>query len=455
MELKTLRLRAYKLFEDLQIDFNPKMNVIVGANGAGKTSILEAIIKNIYSFTGQIINDITPHAGRYLYTEDEINHKSLGTFVKLDLYDDQDPLPIYVGLGNLLESEETIISDQEQRKKNFRNKYNGNSTAIGKDVPVIKMYPATRINNEFASRSDRVYPAPQLESWANILDNSFSSSAFFKWFFDMENSELREQRDKGTFNTKNPKLDSVRKAITKAFKFLNGKEYQVSSFQEKRAGTNTFVNSIAITDVATGYKESLSQKSAGEKAVITLLSDIVYNLVISKSTLPEDIFQSKALILIDEIDAHLHPTWQRKIIPLLSDLFPNIQFVVTTHSPQVISSVSSDDIFVLNDGKIYDVKHRIKGLDTNSILRIVFDSTDRPVEYLQLVKKIDEAIENNKSVEEVEALINQVKVLDEEDNGDGTNPLISDLNIQLESYKYELAYEANQLVTTSSITSSI
>lgn len=95
---------------------------------------------------------------------------------------------------------------------------------------------------------------------------------------------------------------------------------------------------------------SLGQLSDGEQRLFTLFVDIARNLSLQDES-DRSIGGGKAIVLIDEIDVHLHPKWQRQIVPLLEDLFPNCQFIATTHSPFVIQSVRSDSNLVLLDGQ--------------------------------------------------------------------------------------------------------
>ncbi len=444
MNIISLKLKNYKGFKTLNIDFDPKLNVIVGINGAGKTSILEAIIKNIYSFTGIIVQD-PQFNSKYQYSDNEINHQATNSIIDLEMIFNNEPLKILNKIGELLppeidtfnEFDDIIISKVKAFRKSIASRQY--------DIPVIKYYPSDRNSGEsgnIINASNRVFLSAQLETWSNIYHNSFAQDALMQWFFEMENKELRSQKENRDFDSNNPILEPIRTAISKAFNLLNGKDYLVSSDQIQRAGNNTFYNTIVLKESSTGVKEYFHQKSDGEKSIITLVADITYNLIISKYKAQNDVFASGGLVIIDEIDAHLHPTWQRKVVPMLTSMFPNIQFIITTHSPQVVSSVSSENLFVLSNGTIHKVHHRTKGIDTNTILKLVLDSGERPEEYITLIEKLDAAMENHEPLSAIEALISEIENLGSEDYG-GNNPLIDDLKLQLESYKFELAYEAN------------
>lgn len=127
-----------------------------------------------------------------------------------------------------------------------------------------------------------------------------------------------------------------------------------------------------------GKKLSLKHLSDGEKTTLSLFADIAQKLI-SKNRESENPFMSKAIVLIDEVELHLHPKLQRKIMPKLSEIFPNIQFIVTTHSPQVLGEIGNNfKIFSLEDNEdgaeLFEIE-RLDFFDINYILEN-FMSTD-------------------------------------------------------------------------------
>ncbi|MBK9648319.1 MAG: AAA family ATPase [Deltaproteobacteria bacterium] len=99
--------------------------------------------------------------------------------------------------------------------------------------------------------------------------------------------------------------------------------------------------------------------------------------------------EASGVVLIDELDLHLHPDWQRSVLGRLLDIFQNIQLVVTTHSPQVVSSAKPEWLRVLHaDGTVERVDYS-EGRDTNALLRSVFGVADRPVEVIERIQEIN------------------------------------------------------------------
>ena len=120
------------------------------------------------------------------------------------------------------------------------------------------------------------------------------------------------------------------------------------------------------------------QLSDGYKIVLVLVLNLVSRILEANGALPDatprSLLASDGIVLIDEIDLHLHPSWQQRIIGDLTRTFPNIQFIVTTHSPQVISSVKGESVFLVNDGEMQPLGtgRQTCGLDANQLLTDVF-----------------------------------------------------------------------------------
>jgi len=446
MILTKLELTNFKGFQHATIEFDPKLNVIVGKNGAGKSSILEAIVKCFYSLTSRYIS--SGHTQNlYQVSEYDINHKSNCTKVKLDLYDkDQifngEIISLLTTAGYLSQDDEILLTENSNLKnqyiQNLKNKIEKGAISI----PVIKLYPASRTNTSSIQSNNSVLQISQLEPWLHMIHNSISQNSFFNWIYEIENKELRKQKDDPLYV--DPLLEPIRKAILSAFEILNGATYKLISESYQRVGTNTFIPTIALKNIQTGIKEILQQKSEGEKALIILIADIVYTLAISAVSENINILERTAIIMIDEVDTHLHPNWQRKVLGVLRKIFPNIQLIVTTHSPQVISSVHSENIISLDNYSVNKIGQKTYGFDTNNVLNNIFDEDERPTQITSIYKKFNAALSNNESIETLTSFVDELKEIDKEDSGNGKNPIIEEMLYQIEAYKFDLKNESDK-----------
>lgn len=444
MRVKNIKITNYKGILNSEIEFNENLNVFIGSNGAGKTTLLEAIAIGLSKLIKLFENTPPP---TYLKAN-KVNYFEKYAEVILTINDrGNKDIVLSDSVGISSSKNKRDISD-EPKLNEFAERILEDLLKFKKPLPILKFYSSNRGNNSYFDYSeDRIYRTRQFESWVNFFHDDISYSKFFKWFLEQETYELRMQRDAQNFNIQNPKIQYVRRTIAKAFEILEGKEYIVRSDTIKRAGNNNLIPVLSLQDVETDVKEIIDNKSDGEKAIISLIADIAYNLSIANqpdfSKQNFDFTEAPGIVLIDEIEAHLHPNWQRKIIPLLTKIFPYIQFFITTHSPQVAASVSSESIFVCEDFQFSKINIKSKGLDTNSLLKFIFNSTERPKEYIDLLEKFDDLIEKHASISKIKTVIEKIADLEKRDNGTDVSQLLSELELRLEAYKFDLEHEIN------------
>lgn len=143
---------------------------------------------------------------------------------------------------------------------------------------------------------------------------------------------------------------------------------------------------------------SLDQLSDGEKGFITLVGDIARRLTIANPNMKNPLL-GKGIVLIDEIDLHLHPNWQRRIVPQLIKIFPKCQFFISTHSPQVIGHVRPENVFLLmqsEEGIFCDKPQETYGMSLDRIVELVMDDEARPQSIVDKLERLFECIERGK-----------------------------------------------------------
>ncbi len=449
MQVKEIKIENYKGIVDADVTFDERMNVFVGSNGAGKTTLLEAIGICTKVFVNNFRTSLSSKASFLSY--EDINYENNFATIYGEIVDSQfsnAPLHIYETIGAV---DETTIEKAKTFKRTFvqgTQKFsNFASKGIDVSLPIVRYYPANRqiiIKNNNRSKSLKIFRLPQLEVWENLLHNNNSYAEFSHWFIEKENQELRMQRDAENFNVKNNDLEGIRKAVGRAFELLNGKKYELKSSEIKRKGSHSTKPTLVFKNKANGKIELIEDKSDGEKTIIALIADIAYFLTLANSgTGRKHFLKGKGVVLIDEIEAHLHPKWQREIIPLLTKLFPNIQFFITTHSPQVVASVNSDKVFMCEDFKFNKINTKSKGTDTNTLLETVFGADARPKKYADLSDKFDDLIDESADIADLQMIIDEVIKMEQEDPATDINPLSEELQFRLSAYQFEIEHEAN------------
>lgn len=138
--------------------------------------------------------------------------------------------------------------------------------------------------------------------------------------------------------------------------------------------------------------------SDGERGTLALVLDLTRRLAQANPELTDPTFEAEAVVLIDEIELHLHPKWQRQIVHNLKSAFPRCQFIATTHSPQVIGEVEHDCIQIISDGQVNPSPHSF-GVDSSRVLEEIMDTDRRTNEIQEMLSKISRTIGDKQYVD--------------------------------------------------------
>lgn len=203
---------------------------------------------------------------------------------------------------------------------------------------------------------------------------------FIEWFKgreDVENARRVASRD---LDLQDPQLRAVREAVAAL----------MPGFDGLRIDRETSPAAMVVTKG--GVVLRLDQLSDGERNLVALAGDLARRLAITRpdSDAPRTI---EGVVLIDEVEQHLHPAIQRKVMPALRRAFPGLQFIVTTHSPQVVASVPADAVIALKHFTGLRLSHPTEGRDSNAILREVFGDPGRPPEAATEIEAVRALIE--------------------------------------------------------------
>jgi predicted ATPase len=156
-----------------------------------------------------------------------------------------------------------------------------------------------------------------------------------------------------------------------------------------------------------GITLDVSQLSDGERGVLALVLDLARRLSQANPSLGDPLRDGEAIVLIDEIDLHLHPKWQRKIVEHLTGVFPRCQFIATTHSPQIVAAVEPEQIQLLTPDEVLH-PDRSLGMDSNWILRHLMEADDRPESAAKAIQTAEALIEKG-SFKKARAAIKMAK----------------------------------------------
>ncbi len=267
-------------------------------------------------------------------------------------------------------------------------------------MPLVAYYGTNRaIRDEVQRRRGFKQKFSRFDALVGTLEPDSSFRSAFEWFNAMEDLERREQQTKRDFDYRMPELQWVRKAIEQ---MLNGGLVEPRTLVRPLRFVIDKVNED-------GSRQTLriSQLSDGYKIVLGLVMDLARRMVEANPTTQtkpgiSSPLELPAIVLIDEIDLHLHPKWQQQVLGDLIRTFPNTQFIVTTHSPQVISTVHTASIRVLgldvngNQVAAMPLAHTY-GEQSNSVLRTVMQVDPQPpinekADLLRLTEWVDQGL---------------------------------------------------------------
>lgn len=418
MQVRRLQLKNFRGISDLTLEFDgQEPTVFVGVNGVGKSSILDCLAIMLSWVTARIqfdpdngipdINQIQkdgkyPYEGRFFSKKDiklncEAAHSDITILVDSfrdlhwDLSESREKKSRTFQFGKpSIKTNDWGLSEPDSEDTDepttlesvtdeIRKQWQGNPEA---SIPLAVYYPVDRSVGGVDVKKRDNYDFKQVDAYENALDGvKINFTSFFKWFRALEDLEGEERRDNPNYEDK--RLAAVRKSIYSVL----GDDFQDLRVRRK---------SLEMTVKKRGEELIINQLSDGEKSLLAMTGDLARRLALANPSL-EDPLQGSAVVLIDEIEQHLHPAWQRQIIPVLTKTFPNCQFIITTHSPQVLSQIKPDNIYILKKIEDNIVAQRPEssfGRDSNRILEDLMEVPERPQEIkqrlLELFRLIDQ-----------------------------------------------------------------
>jgi predicted ATP-binding protein involved in virulence len=396
MKIKSLQINSFRGIKQLQLAFSKRTTVFVGINGVGKTAILDCLallfshwlkqmthVEEIYFKASDIHNEATNETKNTITVDFEERELSWTNHIQKSGQSVSVSIEQAEQMTTLIEKIHTKLADNPKAP-----------------IPLVIYYPVNRavfdldISLNITEKPDfHQFTALELAFSGKYLD----FQTFFEWFRNREDIE-NEERLNNQPEYRDKQLQAVRQAIQS---LMPG----YSDLRVRRLPLR-MVLSKQETDLI------INQLSEGEKCLLALTGDLVRRLAIANPTLSNPL-TGQAIVLIDEIDLHLHPQWQRNVLPALENTFPNCQFIVSTHSPQVISEVQYPDrqvyfLRMTEEGLLADLVKNAYGKETNFILEVLMETEERPANIKIKIEQLSELIDNNQ-LNQAQTLLQELK----------------------------------------------
>ncbi len=391
----SLNLKDFRGFSSIELALDRPLTVIVGVNGAGKSSLLDALAIAL----GRVVEQAK---GRPVKTD---------AMLSAAIRRGRDGVALRVEVryqGKLCAVEATAAAQgngHDASAGNFLN-WMGPPSGLPIAAEYLTMYfPANRAASpDLRTRWKETGPAdqglgamPEKTVPADAFEGALGEGALgfhdlFRWFREREDYENAEKVQRASLAWSDPQLDAVRAAVTSL----------LPGFTRLRVDRTV----LRMTVDKAGEPFALDQLSDGERTLLAMVADIARRLAIANPGV-DDVLGCETVVLIDEIELHLHPSWQRTVLAALRRTFPRCQFVVTTHSPQVLSEVANDAVVLLKDFACFDPPAPTEGRDSNAILWEVLGVPARPAAVVAELDAVRDLLDADR-VEEARVLLDRL-----------------------------------------------
>jgi predicted ATP-binding protein involved in virulence len=372
MQINKLVLENFRCFEHLELDLHPRINAFVGVNGSGKTAILEDIKYAVVGALGQIkraVPKMTEKEGYALLEKKDprIERFGLGEFTQsntvkiagnMELGNEKFHFSREMTLANVKYSRK---NDYEEGVNVFRHINDSLQENANVELPLFAYHSTDRLFQEDKSTETDLNGA-RINGYLNAQTTK-SSQHFFKiWFDKRERGKERYKRLDIEFDFSS--FEKVKKMICAFIPDCKAIEYD-----------DLKVNEIILV-FDNGDIIPYSMLSDGLRNLLNLVSDLAWRAATLNPWMGDRINELHGVVLIDEVDLHLHPSWQRMVVPRLLAAFPNVQFFITTHSPMVLASLKPfiedalPNIFILKDSHITPLLNEKIGAADNWLSQI-------------------------------------------------------------------------------------
>lgn len=328
MKLRRVSLENFRAKQTAELKLGSRLTLLMGENGSGKTTYLDAVavalgailtrLPKVSGIRFRNRGDIFQCNGREApYTR--IAVESMKDGLAWDCLQKRDKsqrtarqIPRRLGLGALHQYLDQHVIEPWQEGLAF-------------ELPVLVYYGVSRAVLDVPMRRRGLSKNhTRFDSLADSLNSTSRFRSAFIWFYKKENEELRLQKEKRDFDAKLPELEAVRRCISSLLPHVSN----------PRTATNRFLITYQ------GQEFEIDQLSDGYKTMLGLAMDLGRRMVEANPASPDPL-AIEAIVLIDEVDLHLHPAWQQHVISDLLRTFPHTQFILTSHSPILVESINN------------------------------------------------------------------------------------------------------------------
>ncbi len=401
LNLQSLKLRDYRCFEAIDIDFHPKITVLVASNGAGKTSILDAIAVAFGPYVGAFDEAVGKHFEpsdirlfqvRRTATH-EMEHAAKGVWLEakgfipggwMDNHDLESSPETWRRALTSPSKAKTTIKDAKELI-NYGKRMQEAVRTPGSDVllPLVAYYGTSRLwQQKKLTAGKKIERTSRTVGYTDCLDPASSYKSFVEWFrywnFNAKDLQFKGQSHASEHLEFTGYIDSVKAAVDACLAPSGWGELEYSFTLDTLVAHHPQHGELPVELLSDGIRN-----------MIGMVADIAFRATKLNGQLgARASSQTPGIVLIDEVDMHLHPEWQQVVLQNLVKAFPAMQFIVTTHSPQVLTSVDASSIRIIRQERdsaeqkpfvpVAKVEFQTKGVSSADLLARIMGTDPIP-----------------------------------------------------------------------------
>jgi predicted ATP-binding protein involved in virulence len=373
LKVSEVTVSNFRGYTDFKVPMHSSLNVLVGENGAGKTSILEAVACGL----GPFLTAMPDAKGKLIKKSDiHVSSNGVASYARITIETTS-------SLSWDLVAKGTGTSEPPKIGTAALTGYASQLVDNQSEFPLIAYYGTSRALTPISSKV-AINPFEKEirgEGYDSALDAKVNYGIIKNWFSKIEVDELRKRDELKAHKFIHPAKRLVSEAVYQIVERATSIEFDKNSNDVVVYWKNEKDECVKLT---------LEQLSEGYRNMVALTIDLVRRAYLLNPT-SNNPLAVNGIVLIDEIELHLHPRWQQKILNDLTSLFKNVQFIVTTHSPQVLTTVNVDSIRIVSADATEAEQltgTSTYGSESSRMLEDVLGGTIRP-QHLEIVQKLN------------------------------------------------------------------
>lgn len=377
--IRSLTLSRYRSFDAISLNFHPRLTLFSAPNGEGKTAVLDGIAISLRLFVDTLLKKKSSPGFR----KEDIQ-VFVATGGSMENYLPQEPTKLSANafvfgrrvswsreLGSDQSKAKTTIKDAKQLSAAARDLLKGIQIPViqSSDVPLapatlplVSYYGTGRLFSQIKQRSSGQTQKSRLLGYRDCLNPNSSYKDFLAWYAPMSSEAQAEQLTA---------LSAGHQAIAR----LNAVNNTIREVLEPTGWKGVrwdYINKELLAFHSDSRIFPVRLLSDGVRNMLAMTADMVFRCSQLNPHLGDAVATlTPGIVLIDEIDMHLHPEWQQSVLSRLMTVFPEIQFLVSTHSPEVISTFGKEHIRVVKHGRVSSPSAQTSGVPSDRVLASV------------------------------------------------------------------------------------